>query len=566
MKKWLCNVLLGAAFAITAAAQPTVTGALNTASYIVPGLPNAGLAQGSMIAIFGRNLGPASIVQAGSFPLPTELGGTSARITVGGQTSNLILTYSLATQVGAIIPSTTPVGNGQLTVTFNGQTSASFPVQIVASQFGIFTINQGGSGPAVVQNVNSEADRPVNTILNSARPGQAMILWGTGLGAIQGSDAGTPPVGNINQPIEVLVGGRPANILYKGRSGCCAGIDQIVFEVPAGVQGCYVPVVVKNGNNVSNFTSLSVAANGGACSDPFGYTAEELNTANNTGKLNVGSVALVRATVKATAMGVSIDTTTETAVGSFVGYDASQLVASRGNNGTAVTIGACSLFTVAGESGSPTDPIRPRFLDAGPTINLTGPNGAKQLPKGNDGIYTAQLSTSTGVGGSIPGLPGGIPGLPGGGASASYLTPGSYSTNNGGGGVDVGSFTSNLTIPSNFTWTNENAITNVNRASDLSITWSGAQANGYVFVTGSSFNQSARVGAAFYCLERGSAGRLTVPSAILLGMPPSTVVQGIQTGALSVGITNEPSRFNARGLDVGVFTYSSSTSKLVGFQ
>ena len=559
MGKYLCNVLLGAAFAITAAAQPTaITGVFNTASYARPGLPNSGIAQGSMIAIFGRGLGPASIVQVDRLPLPSALNATSATIVGAGVYASLGMVYVSDTQVGAVVPSNAPLGIWELIVN-SRQGYARFPIEVVASQFGIFTTNQAGSGPAVVQNVNSESDRPVNTILKSARPGQAMILWGTGLGPIEGFDFTSPPVGNLNQPIEVLVAGRRANILYKGRSGCCAAVDQIVFEVPEGVQGCYVPLVVKNGNNISNYTSLSVAANGGACSDPFGYTADELNTANNTGKLNVGSVALVRATVKATAMGMSIDTTTETAVGSFVGYDASQLVASRGNNGTAVTIGACSLFTVAGESGAPTDPIRPRVLDAGTAINLSGPNGAKRVPRGADGIYTAQLSTSTGVGGSIPGLPGG-------GASASFLTPGSYSTNNGVGGVDVGSFTSSLTIPSNFTWTNENAITNVNRASDLNITWSGIQANGYVFVTGNSFNQAARVGAAFYCLERGSAGRLIVPSAILLGMPPSAVVQGIQTGVLSVGITNEPLRFNARGIDVGVFTYSASTSKRVGFQ
>ena len=40
--------------AATAAAQPVVTGALNTASYALAALPNGSLAQGSMIAIFGH--------------------------------------------------------------------------------------------------------------------------------------------------------------------------------------------------------------------------------------------------------------------------------------------------------------------------------------------------------------------------------------------------------------------------------------------------------------------------------------------------------------------------------
>ena len=570
MSTLIRSLLITAAFAGIAAAQPVVTGALNTASYITPGFPNAGLAQGSMIAIFGRNLGPASIAQAGAFPLPTELGGTSGKITVGGQSLDLVMVYSLATQVGAIIPSNTPVGAGQLTITFNGQTSASYAVQVVGSQFGIFTINQGGSGPAVVQNVNSESDRPANTILNSAKPNQAMILWGTGLGAIQGSDRGTPPVGDLNQPIEVLVGGRRANILYKGRSGCCSGIDQIVFEVPGGVTGCYIPLVVKNGNSVSNYTSLSVSPNGGTCSDPFGYTSSELNTANSTGKLNVGSVALTRLSLKVSAAGFNLDTITETASAGFYSYDGSQLVSSRGSGGTAVTVGACTLFTFSGDNASPADPVQPRALDAGAMINLNGPGGAKQMPKGQGGLYSATLSQSTGLpgGGGLPGgLPGGIPGLPGGGgASASYLTPGSYTTENGAGGVDVGGFRSSLTIPANFTWTNEAAINQVNRGSDLEITWTGSDANGYVFVSGTSIDTATKAGAAFYCLERGSASRLTVSSAILLGMPASSVIQGTQTGQLAVGITNEPSRFTARGLDVGTFSFTSMTAKLVGYR
>lgn len=49
--------------------------------------------------------------------------------------------------------------------------------------------------------------------------------------------------GNIEQQdLQALVGGRLARIVYAGRSGCCAGMDEIVFEVPAGIEGCNVPV------------------------------------------------------------------------------------------------------------------------------------------------------------------------------------------------------------------------------------------------------------------------------------------------------------------------------------
>lgn len=559
MKRILSITIAAAAVAITAAAQPAITGALNTASYIVRGLPNSGLAQGSMIAIFGRNIGPAAIEQAGSFPLPTTLGGSSARITAGGQNIDLFLTYSIATQIGAIIPSNTPVGNATLSVTFNGQTSPTIPIEIVQSQLGIFTINQAGSGPAVVQNVNSESDRPINTILASARPNQAMILWGTGLGPIQGSDAQAPPVGDLNQPIEVLVGGRRANVLYKGRSGCCASIDQIVFEVPGGLSGCYVPLVVKNGNRVSNYTSISVAPNGGRCSDPFGFTDAELSAAEATGRLRFGSVNLSRIGSKISAAGVSIDSTIDVGGASFIEYTLPQIVASRGPGGNSVSVGSCTLFTYSGTNSSSVDPIRPRILDAGASIAVAGPKGNKSLAKGQDGFYSATLANAQTISGGIPGLPGGIPGLPG-ASDPPYLDAGSY-TATGPGGADVGSFRTQLNIPGNFRWTNEAAIAEVNRANDLNVTWTGAGSNDYVFVTGSSTDTATRVGASFVCLERGSAGQITVPSAVLLGLPASTSIQGTPTGVLAVGNTGEPVRFNATGIDFGAFSFVASQSK-----
>jgi hypothetical protein len=48
-------------FCSLAAAQAYVNyrGIVNVASYMVPGLPAGSLAQGGMVAILGRNLGPA---------------------------------------------------------------------------------------------------------------------------------------------------------------------------------------------------------------------------------------------------------------------------------------------------------------------------------------------------------------------------------------------------------------------------------------------------------------------------------------------------------------------------
>ncbi len=74
-----------AAVQVSPAIPPPVVAesVLNAAGYALPGLLNYGVARGSMFVAFGQNLGPANLVQASAFPLPTQLGGTSISVTVG---------------------------------------------------------------------------------------------------------------------------------------------------------------------------------------------------------------------------------------------------------------------------------------------------------------------------------------------------------------------------------------------------------------------------------------------------------------------------------------------------
>ena len=104
------------------------------------------------------------------------------------------------------------------------------------------------------------------------------MLWGSGLGRMPGDEAAGPIPGDIgSRAPQVLVGVQPAKVLYAGRSGCCAGIDQILIEVPKGVEGCNVPVHVRFPEDgfVSLPASVSIASGTGACSDPDGLTESE---------------------------------------------------------------------------------------------------------------------------------------------------------------------------------------------------------------------------------------------------------------------------------------------------
>jgi len=188
-----------------------------------------------------------------------------------GLTLAAIPLFVSAAQINAILPSATPVGLATLAVTFNGRTSNPETFKVVKSSFGAFTRNSGGVGPAITQNFVAPASFPLNGPATPAAPGQTVILWGTGLGPIPGSDADPPTPGNRSDPLEITLAGRPVPVDYQGRSGCCAGVDQINLRIPADAPvGCAVPLLVKlQGGVFGNLATISISSDGGSCSDAF---------------------------------------------------------------------------------------------------------------------------------------------------------------------------------------------------------------------------------------------------------------------------------------------------------
>jgi uncharacterized protein (TIGR03437 family) len=559
-----------AAGAITLSAQPVVNdgGILNAASYANSRLPGGGIAQGSIFVVFGRNLGPAAIAQAG-FPIPNTLSGTSIRVTSGGQTVDCPIIYTLAGQVAAILPSTTPVsGTASLVLTYNGQASAPRTFRVVANSFGTFAANSAGSGPGVITNFVSQTSQPVNTIFRSAMPGQTLILYGTGLGPLP---AGTPdnaaaPVVAINQAnVEVFVGNNRVTPAYAGRAPGFAGLDQINFVVPSGVTGCAVPVMIKIGNLVSNATTIAVSANGGTCSDPLGLTQSQLDQLNSTGRLRLGTIGLARTSVEISILGFTAAVTSDGGTATFFEYTPQTAAVSGSlNAGGSTSIGTCTVYTGTSSNLVPDDPIQPRGLNAGALINVNGPRGAKTMTPPappappEPGIYFGTFATG---GVSIPGAPP---------ADPPYLEPGAYTFNNGSGGADVGAFTANFNLTNQITWTNRAAITNVNRANGLTVTWSGGTADGIVQITGYSSSDASEnsILGIFVCTEVASRGTFTVPSVVLLSLPatPTGAGLGLPLGVLAVGGTSPPRTFTAPGLDAGYIFSTSLSGKSVNYQ
>jgi uncharacterized protein (TIGR03437 family) len=99
------------------------------------------------------------------------------------------------------------------------------------------------------------------TMINAAHPGEILVLWGTGLGAVTGDETEPPISTDLGTGVQVFVGNQPASVLYGGRSSS-PGLDQINFVVPAGVTGCKTSIAVSVKSVTGNVTTTSLAPAG----------------------------------------------------------------------------------------------------------------------------------------------------------------------------------------------------------------------------------------------------------------------------------------------------------------
>ena len=581
ISRYLAVVSLGFAFLpVQGQAAFTINAVMNAASRIPSGLPGYGVAQGALFAVVGRGVGPADPVTA-AFPLPTTdgLGGVTIKVAVGGATVNAIMVYASANEVDAILPSPTPLGSGTVTVT-NGDSSATAPITVVRSAFGIFTFN----GAAVAFQMGDDGTPVANSVLQAAQPGQTILINGTGLGAIASDETQSGATDVPATDIKVWIGTVQATVASAGRGTCCAGIDSqfpipqgvaawdvIAATVPDGVAGCQVPVAVQIGNMVSNVGILSVRTGGGLC---FDLTGVNLDLTTFNGSIKYGLINFTRVASKISAAGLSVDSTSEVGAAAFtrvdLGTDTVQIPVQALNQLVDRTTGTCTVFVSNSAAIVPRDPnippgTPPTLLDAGPAINLKNPSGVtKSMPRGKDGSYGAALANIT----TIP-LPTG-PITQGG---PLFLDPGAIAADNGPGGADIGPFSITLNNPKPVVWTNMDQITAVDRAKGVTITWTGGEPDTYVGISGTSAvtvgtgASAVSIVGGFVCTEKASAGQFAVPPFITLSMPPvtpSATAPG-NLGLLNVS-TTRLQYVTIPNVDLSTFISTALTGKTVAYQ
>ncbi len=541
------------ATSLSAFAQPVVQrgGIVNAAGY------QEGIAQGSMFLVFGNNLGPVQLTSNSSPALGTVLAGISVEVRSGDLVQFAPLAYVSSAQLAAILPSSTPVGTAAIVVSAGGLKSAPVEFKVVRSNFAAFTNNSRGTGAAVLQNYVSQTELARNGLSESATTGQVVILWGTGLGPIQGDDAAAPPVGNIGGSVEVTVGALPARLLYRGRSGCCAGIDQVIFEVPQGVEGCYLPVTVSvDGVASKQQTTMSVSPSGKVCTEPGLVTSDDLAKAQKQGNLKLGTLLLVSYTV---------DDQTAFDYG-LVGFSRPlyEELAATVQRIAAAPTGACEVatwdgrnYTESGNFGSISGDFFNDYLfwspgtplDAGGTVTMTGAGKTIVFDKTAPGYY---LNYGIETRGGQPTFQG-------------TVGPGRYDFANSG-GPDVPAFQTSVTVPERIRFTNAGTTT-VSRARDLDITWTGGTQSERVLLYGWSWDVARQAGGVFACVQRGAAGKATVPASILSVLPKSGGYEtGQGMGFLYLYSLTPFQRTTPPGLDAFYASTLSLTARLVQFE
>ncbi len=541
----IARLLVLAAFSLSVSpAQPFIfyRGILNAASYVPAGLPNGSIARGSIFAIFGRDLGPAESATVSSFPLGTSFENVSIEVCASGNCTQAIPIYVQAGQINGVMPSDAPMGAVSVRVTYNGTAGNFSPATVVASSFGAFAINSGGFGPGVVQNFTPDA-LPINSPAAPAAAGQTVILWGTGLGAGLNADNVAPQAGDLPVPVEIWVGGKPVLVKrYSGRTPCCAGIDQIVFDLPPDTPaGCYVPVTIRSGGVVSNDTTISVSAPGQPCSNAPDSFQQRLRQG---GKLGSMSLLHTRPAEGGAAFEVASAFFGEEAGGLFA-YDPSH---------AELPAGACIVEQTRNALvGANRIAASGRELDPGSAFLVEAPQG--------DALLKSR--------GPLGGFNWAGPAPPPGELVPSIVDAGSNVQIAGAGGADIGPVDFSLPVPEFPEWTNAAGLTAVDRQRDLAVTWRAVDEPGAgIWIVGTSIAAGHDATASFFCFVSADRGSFTIPSYVLARLPASDPHSFQPLGLLGVGLTRADSTLplTPAGLDYGVVSATSMTTVSVEYR
>jgi uncharacterized protein (TIGR03437 family) len=243
---------------VPAAAAPFVTGVLNGANF------SCGFQNNSWITIRGFNLaatsrtwGAQDIIDG---RLPTRLDGVS--VNAGGKAAAIY--YISPTQINALAPSDSTIGDSRGSVTVTNANGTSLPFQAYEEpSLGLFAFGPQNRRYAAATLADGAYLGPPGLLgagieTKPAKPGDVILLYGTGFGAAN------PPVPSdrvfsgpavLADPVSIMIGGVPATVQFAGMTG--PGLCQfnvVVPNVPDGDQ----EVVAAIHRQIGGFPTLNL--------------------------------------------------------------------------------------------------------------------------------------------------------------------------------------------------------------------------------------------------------------------------------------------------------------------
>ncbi len=214
--------------------------------------PSTSVAPGSLISIFGQSL--ASTVQVGpTNPLSQSLAGTT--VTINGMFLPLI--FVSPQQINAQLPSGLADGNYTLEIETTGQPNVSGDLTVARDAPGLFSFMVGSTAYALA----FHADGSTITTSSPATAGETISFLGTGFGPYQqpvldGFFPPNPPPA-VSDSVDLTVGGQKVTCSSTAAPGF-TGVTTTQFQVPSGLSGSSVPLLVTINGVDSNTVTLPI--------------------------------------------------------------------------------------------------------------------------------------------------------------------------------------------------------------------------------------------------------------------------------------------------------------------
>jgi uncharacterized protein (TIGR03437 family) len=232
---------------------PAITAVVNGASFV-----GGGVVPGEIATAFGTNLTSNNGINlTSSLPLPNTFLQDS--LTVNNQQAALFAVDNVngLQQYNFQVPWEVASGpTVTISASNNSTPSASIIVPVLTAQPGIFNYTTGGNTYGAILHANFQL---ANTAA-PAKPGETVLIYCTGLGAVSSPPADGEP-GNGQTTMEnptVTIGGTKAVVSFSGLAPGFVGLYQVNVEVPAALAAGNQPVVVELAGASSNSVFLPV--------------------------------------------------------------------------------------------------------------------------------------------------------------------------------------------------------------------------------------------------------------------------------------------------------------------